>query len=101
MCVSQHSCAIHAPGFSCNCRDGLSKCIMAAVSGPDQPTSWSQCSVDQLNEGFTSFSLNRCLMNEPTMVVGDPACGDGILEGDEVCDCGSPEVSTGDAQVLN
>ena len=65
---------------------------MAAVSGFPQPISWSQCSVDDLNDGFTLYNLGTCLNNEPTETVGDPVCGNGIREDDEVCDCGSPQV---------
>ena len=55
------------------------------------PTRWSSCSVSDLNDGFDLRNLDRCLDNEPIMTVGDPVCGNGIQEGDEVCDCGSPE----------
>ena len=66
---------------------------MAATITFNPPTRWSQCSVDQLNSGFTgSRNLDRCLFNEPTTVVGDPVCGNGIQEDGEACDCGSPQV---------
>lgn len=35
-----------------------------------------------------------CLENFPTEMVGDPVCGNGIREGAEICDCGSPEECT-------
>ena len=65
---------------------------MAAASGFPAPTQWSQCSVTDLQSGYTLYGLDRCLGNEPTMTVGDPVCGNGIRERDEVCDCGSIQV---------
>ena len=33
------------------------------------------------------------LMNNFTwQIFGDPSCGNGIREGEKVCDCGTPEV---------
>jgi hypothetical protein len=85
----------HDDAGSCNCPDGTSMCIMAATITFNPPSSWSQCSIDQLNSGFTgSRNLDRCLFNEPTTVVGDPVCGNGIQEDGEACDCGSSQECT-------
>lgn len=79
---------------NCGCPDGQSRCIMAATITFTPPTRWSQCSVDDLNSGFNNRNLDRCLFNEPTTVVGDPICGNGIQEEGEACDCGSSQVCT-------
>ena len=36
--------------------------------------------------------LGQCLDNEPVSTFYDVACGNGILEEKEACDCGSAEV---------
>lgn len=68
---------------------------MAAVSGSPPPERWSSCSINQLRSALTrrSNNLGRCLANEPTTTVGRSLCGNGIREGNEICDCGSVEVS--------
>ena len=87
----------HVPHTAtCGCPDGTSRCIMAATITFNPPSRWSQCSRNQLVSGYNDprLNLDRCLFNEPTSVVGDPTCGNGIMEDGEACDCGSLEVCT-------
>jgi hypothetical protein len=78
-------------GRSCSCAD--EQCVMSAISRPPPPTSWSSCSVSDLNELYADGG-DSCLFNVPDIVVGDPVCGNGIVEENEACDCGSPTECT-------
>ena len=72
--------------------------MAAIINTYNPPDSWSTCSVNKINEVFSRLSNNlaRCLHNTPDDILGDPVCGDGIVQDDEVCDCGSPQVSVQD-----
>ena len=69
---------------------------MATVAGIPPPELWSSCSITQLRSALTRSENNlaRCLRNDPAKTVADPVCGNGIRERDEICDCGSAQVST-------
>ena len=67
---------------------------MAATTKFPPATEWSSCSISDIKEGFKKYSLDRCLFNEPSMMVGDHVCGNGIREGSEICDCGSRQECT-------
>ena len=53
-------------------------------------TQWSDCSVNRFGEEFERHRYDLCLGNQPSHSVGQTECGNGILEENEVCDCGSP-----------
>ena len=50
--------------------------------------------MDTINDALTRASNNlaRCLHNVPEDPDGIPVCGDYIIQGEEECDCGSPQV---------
>ena len=67
--------------------------MAAVINNP--PRAWSTCSIAAVQRAFSrgQNNLARCLHNQPSSRLGDIRCGDGLVEGDEVCDCGTPQVS--------
>ena len=54
------------------------------------PTFFSNCSISDYNQIMRDQL--ECLTNVPDMTETGPRCGNGIVEDNEVCDCGGPTV---------
>lgn len=80
---------------SCNCaeaRDGA-RCIMSESTSSPLAILFSSCSIDDINV-LIGRNGDSCLFNSPSLSVATPQCGNGIREGDEVCDCGGTQECT-------
>ena len=73
----------------CVCQSPNSRgCVMSEHVGREPATDFSNCSLKGL-ERTLSRGLGSCLFNVPRTLFGGPVCGDGLIGGDEECDCGT------------
>ncbi|KAL2092452.1 hypothetical protein ACEWY4_012250 [Coilia grayii] len=85
-----HNLGMSHDTSSCVCPGDT--CIMAAALSYSIPQKFSSCS----STGYGDFLNNRnpeCMFNKPSYkeLVAPPVCGNGFVEKDEQCDCGSVE----------
>ncbi|XP_056153446.1 disintegrin and metalloproteinase domain-containing protein 9 [Lampris incognitus] len=83
-----HNMGMNHDNDRCNCNGGA--CIMAAFASGS--TKFSTCSGDDF-ERLIIRGGGVCLKNQPSQsdVVGVAKCGNGLIEEEEQCDCGTPE----------
>lgn len=83
-----HRLGMNHDESDCVCAD--KECIMSPSVSEEPKSSWSSCSIDQMNLAF-HHGMDYCLKNTPSNVFGGPVCGNGLLEDGEECDCGLPK----------
>ncbi|XP_071392814.1 disintegrin and metalloproteinase domain-containing protein 9 [Centroberyx affinis] len=83
-----HNLGMNHDSDQCTCDGG--SCIMSASASGS--TKFSSCSGDDF-ERLIRRGGGVCLKNQPSLsdVVGIAKCGNGLLEEEEQCDCGTPE----------
>lgn len=55
-----------------------------------QPYHFSQCSLEDYNHALKN-DKGRCLLNRPNELEGFTLCGNGVLDEEEECDCGTEQ----------
>ncbi|CAD7965048.1 unnamed protein product [Amoebophrya sp. A120] len=94
-----HNFGMNHDGGGSNSACPQSGFIMEAVGGGDASTRFSDCSANNVNTFFTESYVDNgpCLENQPSYVMGDPVCRNGLVESGEDCDCGASDCSSIDA----